>query len=252
MDLNFNLLKGKTAIITGASRGIGKAVAETFAKNGCDLFLISRNEELLASLQQHLTDTYGVFVKYYALDITNSEELAIVFKDIRSTKKTIDILVNNAGIMEDAILQMVKPELIQKTYATNVFALIDMSKRASKLMLKHKQGSIINLTSIIGVEGNLGQSIYGSSKSAVIGFTKSLSKELAQLNIRVNGVAPGFIDTDMTKGMDPKFYNKNVESIGFKRLGTPEDVAKVILFLASDLSDYVTGQIIGVDGGMVI
>ena len=154
--------------------------------------------------------------------------------------------------MEDAVLQMVKPELIQKTYATNVFALIDVSKRASKLMLRNKRGSIINLTSIIGVEGNLGQSIYSSSKAAVIGFTKSLSKELASLNIRVNGVAPGFIDTDMTRGMEPKFYDKNLASISMGRLGTTSDVAKVILFLASDLAEYVTGQIIGVDGGMII
>ncbi|MGB0868783.1 MAG: SDR family NAD(P)-dependent oxidoreductase [Flavobacteriales bacterium] len=252
MDSNFNLLSGKTAIITGASRGIGKAVAETFAKNGCDLFLISRNEELLTALQKELTETYNVFVKFYAIDITNHDDLAAVFKDIRASKKPIDVLVNNAGIMEDAILQMVKPELIQKTYATNVFALIDMSKRASKLMFRQKKGSIINLTSIIGVEGNKGQSIYSSSKSAVIGFTKSLSKELAPLNIRVNSVAPGFIETNLTKDMTTSVRKKTLESIGFGRAGKPEDVAKVILFLASDLSEYVTGQIIGVDGGMII
>ena len=246
------MLRGKTAIITGASRGIGKEVAILFAKNEADLILISRNEERLSALQKELTETYDVDVKYYALDITDSAKLKDVFTEIKRDKKPIDIVVNNAGIMEDAVLQMVKPELIQKTYATNVFALIDVSKRASKLMLRNKRGSIINLTSIIGVEGNLGQSIYSSSKAAVIGFTKSLSKELASLNIRVNGVAPGFIDTDMTRGMEPKFYDKNLASISMGRLGTTSDVAKVILFLASDLAEYVTGQIIGVDGGMII
>lgn len=251
MISNFNLLKGKTTIITGASRGIGKEVATVFAKNGADLILISRNEEKLNALKDELS-IYNVEVVYYAADVTDSERLKEVFLEIKKTRKVIDAVVNNAGIMEDAVLQMVKPELIQKTYATNVFALIDVSKRASKLMLRNRKGSIINLTSIIGVEGNLGQTIYGSSKSAVIGFTKSLSKELASLNIRVNGVAPGFIDTDMTRGMDEKFYEKNLASIAMGRLGTTEDVAKVILFLASDLSGYVTGQIIGVDGGMVI
>jgi len=252
MKLNFSMLRGKTAIITGASRGIGKEVATLFAKNGADLILISRNEERLSILHKELTETYDVDVKYYALDIADSDKLKNVFTEIKRDKKPIDIVVNNAGIMEDAVLQMVKPELIQKTYATNVFALIDVSKRASKLMLRNKRGSIINLTSIIGVEGNLGQSIYSSSKAAVIGFTKSLSKELASLNIRVNGVAPGFIDTDMTRGMEPKFYDKNLASISMGRLGTTSDVAKVILFLASDLAEYVTGQIIGVDGGMII
>ena len=252
MVLNFNLLKGKTAIVTGASRGIGKAVSIIFAKNGANLILISRNEEKLNELQKQLVLDYGIEVQYFSVDITDLDKLKNVFIEIKKTKKNIDIVVNNAGIMEDAVLQMVKPELIQKIFATNVFALIDVSKRASKLMLRNRRGSIINLTSIIGVEGNLGQTIYGSSKSAVIGFTKSLSKELASFNIRVNGVAPGFIDTDMTRGMDDKFYEKNLASIAMGRLGTAEDVAKVILFLASDLSEYVTGQIIGVDGGMVI
>lgn len=252
MELSFNLLVGKTAIITGASRGIGKSTATLFAQNGANLILMSRNEEKLKSLQQELVESYKIEVVYYAFDITDEEKLKEVFLDIKKSKKNIDAVVNNAGIMEDAVLQMVKPELIQKTYATNVFALIDISKRASKLMLRNRKGSIINLTSIIGVEGNLGQTIYGSSKSAVLGFTKSLSKELASLNIRVNGVAPGFIDTDMTRGMDEKFYEKNLASIAMGRLGKPEDVAKTILFLASDLSEYVTGQIIGVDGGMVI
>lgn len=245
------LLQDKTAIITGASKGIGKAVATLFAKEGANLFLISRDEEALLSLKSELENGKN-YITYYVADITDPDRLKEVFTDIRQTKLAIDILVNNAGVMEDAVLQMVTPALINKIYQTNVFGLIDASKRASKLMLRKKQGSIINLTSIIGTHGNLGQTIYGSSKSAVIGFTKSLSKELAGINIRVNAVAPGFIDTNMTRKMDPKFYDKNMASIGMGRMGQPEDVAKVILFLASDLSAYVTGQVIGVDGGMII
>ena len=252
MESNFSLLVGKTALITGASRGIGRSVATLFAQNGANVILISRNEGKLKELQQEIATDHNVDVVYYATDITDENKIKDVFLNIRKNKKVIDVLVNNAGIMEDAVLQMVEPDLIKKTYATNVFALIDISKRASKLMLKNRRGSIINLTSIIGVEGNLGQSIYSSSKSAILGFTKSLSKELASLNIRVNGVAPGFIDTDMTRGMDEKFYKKNLSSIALGRIGQPQDVAKTILFLASDLSEYVTGQIIGVDGGMVI
>lgn len=245
------LLKGKTAIITGASKGIGRAVATLFAQEGANLFLISRSEEILKELRDQL-DNGTNHIAYFAVDIGDQDAMKSVFSEIRSAKIPIDILVNNAGVMEDAVLQMVVPTLIEKIYRTNVFGLIDASKRASKLMLRNKNGSIINLTSIIGTNGNSGQTIYGSSKSAVIGFTKSLSKELSGFNIRVNGVAPGFIDTDMTKNMDQKFYEKNMESIGMGRMGQPEDVAKVILFLASDLSSYVTGQIIGVDGGMVI
>ncbi len=245
------LLENKTAIITGGSKGIGKAVATLFAEQGANLFLISRDENALASLQKEL-QTPNNQISYFATDITDQDSMKQVFSEIRSTKLPIDILVNNAGVMEDAVLQMVTPALVEKIYQTNVFGLIDASKRASKLMLRKRQGSIINLTSIIGTHGNLGQTIYGSSKSAVIGFTKSLSKELAGFNIRVNAVAPGFIDTDMTKGMDEKFYTKNMEAIGMGRIGKPEDVARVILFLASDLSGYVTGQVIGVDGGMII
>jgi 3-oxoacyl-[acyl-carrier protein] reductase len=154
--------------------------------------------------------------------------------------------------MIDATLQMATMDVYEQIYKVNVQGSISVAQKAIKHMLRKRSGSIINLSSIIGTNGNAGQTIYGSSKSAIIGFTKSLSKELAPLGIRVNAVAPGFIDTDMTAGMDEKFYKKNVESIGMRRIGTPQDVARVVVFLASDLSGYVTGQVIGVDGGMVI
>lgn len=245
-------LKGKTAIITGASRGIGEATAKLFAEHGADLILLSRDIDRLSALKIKLEKEFNTEVDYFSMDIKLEESIKEVFTGIRALKKNIDILVNNAGIMEDAVLQMVRPELIDRIFQTNVFGLINVSQQTIKLMIRNRKGSIINLTSIIGTNGNKGQTIYGSSKTAVIGFTKSLSKEMASLGIRVNGVAPGFIDTDMTAGMDPEFYQKNVESIGMGRIGKPDDVAKVNLFLASDLSEYVTGQTIGVDGGMII
>ena len=251
MELNFNLLSGKTALITGASSGIGKETALTFARNGANLILISRNEEKLKKLSKDL-EKFNVLVDYYAIDITNAELLKNLFSQLKKSKVIIDIVINNAGIMEDAVLQMVKTESIKRTFDTNVFALIDISKRASRLMIRNKKGSIINLSSIIGTNGSKGQSIYSASKAAVIGFTKSLSKELGPLNIRVNSIAPGFIITGMTEGITDCIVQGNLKSISMGRLGTTKDVANVILFLASDLSAYVNGQIIGVDGGMVI
>ncbi len=246
------LLKGKTALITGASKGIGSAIAELFAAEGADLILFSRNTEALKAVKDKLNAAYPVDIKIFSVDVRKKNELENAFQELYSQKVFFDILVNNAGIMTDATLQMVKDDVMESIYETNVYGTIHCSQLSLKSFLRKRGGSIINLSSIIGTNGNSGQTIYGSSKAAVIGFTKSLSKELAPLNIRVNTLAPGFIDTDMTKGMDPKFYEKNLASIGMKRLGKPEDVAKVALFLASDLSGYVTGQIIGVDGGMLI
>jgi 3-oxoacyl-[acyl-carrier protein] reductase len=251
MELNFNLLSGKTALITGASSGIGKETALTFAKNGANLILISRNEVKLKELSKDL-ERFNIIVDYYPIDITNTELVKNLFTQIKKSKIIIDVVVNNAGIMEDAVLQMVRTESIKRTFDTNVFALIDISKRASRLMIRNKKGSIINLSSIIGSNGSKGQSIYSASKAAVIGFTKSLSKELGPLNIRVNSIAPGFILTGMTEGITDCVIQENLKSISMGRLGTTKDVANVILFLASDLSEYVTGQVIGVDGGMVI
>ncbi len=246
------LLEGKTAIITGASRGIGKAIAETFAKNGADLILIARNIAALKDVKSELESSYSIHCHIFEADVKNPDTLKQLFADLNEKKIVADILVNNAGIMTDSTLQMVKPELIADIFSTNVNGTIFASQFALKGFLKKRKGSIINLSSIIGTNGNLGQSIYGSSKAAVIGFTKSLSKELASLQIRVNAIAPGFIDTDMTRNMSKPFYDKNLQNIGMKRIGKPEDIANVALFLASDLSEYVTGQVIGVDGGMII
>jgi 3-oxoacyl-[acyl-carrier protein] reductase len=208
---------------------------------------------LLKELQTFLTDTYpGITVHVFACDISDSNAVKDLFNQLRKLKLNLHVLVNNAGIMVDAVLTMATPEMIQEVIQVNVMGSIYVAQQASKFMIKNRAGSIINLSSIIGTNGNKGQTIYSSAKAAIIGFTKSLSKELAVYNVRVNALAPGFIDTDMTKSMDPKFYERNIESIGMKRIGKPEDIANVALFLASDLSAYVTAQIIGVDGGMLI
>jgi 3-oxoacyl-[acyl-carrier protein] reductase len=245
------LLRDKFCLITGASKGIGKAISEIFAKEGAIIVATGRDLESLNLMVANLPVNSGPHL-VFKMDVSKEEDVLRVFNELSQNRVFIHCIVNNAGVMEDATLQMVKTDVINKIYNTNVLGTIWPSQNAIKHFLRNRSGSIINLSSIIGTNGNLGQSIYGSSKSAIIGFTKSLSKELAPLNIRVNAIAPGFIDTDMIKGMDQKFYEKNLKSIGMRRLGKPEDVAKVALFLASDLSEYVTGQIIGVDGGMII
>ena len=245
------LLKNQTCLVTGASRGIGKSICSIFAENGARLILTGRDLDDLRNVSEELPNRHLKHL-YFQMNVQNTQQIESVFKELKKSNIHINTLVNNAGIMEDATLQMVKPEAIENIYSTNVYGTIYPSQQAIKPLIRNKGGSIINLTSIIGTNGNKGQTVYGSSKSAIIGFTKSLSKELAPLNIRVNAIAPGFIDTDMTKGMDENFYKKNISSIGMQRIGKPEDVARLALFLASDLSSYVTGQIIGVDGGMII
>jgi 3-oxoacyl-[acyl-carrier protein] reductase len=246
------LLKDKNAVITGASRGIGKAISEVFAAHGCNLYLIARNADKLQELKEEIESRYAVQVAVFPADVRNREEIQKVIGFLKSEKVHIDILVNNAGIMQDAVLQVIKPEMVQDIFATNVFSVFYLTQLMLPLFLKKRKGSVINISSIIGTKGNIGQSVYGSSKSALIGFTLSVSKELAPLNIRVNALAPGFIDTDMIKNVDERYYKKNIESIGMRRIGKAEDVAHAALFLASDLSDYITGQVIGVDGGMIM
>lgn len=252
MESPSKLLAGKTALITGGSRGIGYAVARVFADNGADLILTATNHALLEQRKQELENEFKGKVLIYACDVSDLNQVKAVYDDLLKQHVTLSVLVNNAGVMEDAVIGMVTQKLVEKVFSVNVFGTIYNSQLAIKSMMRNRKGSIINLSSIIGTQGNSGQSIYSASKSAVIGFTKSLSKELAGLNIRVNALAPGFIDTDMIKAVPPAFYQKNLENIRMKRLGQPGEIANAALFLASDLSSYITGQVIGVDGGMLV
>ena len=246
------MLKGKTALITGSTRGIGKKIAETYAKNNATLILHARDHSKVVDLARQLQDTYSIEVIISVFDVTNSNDVKNAFQKLFKEIKKIDILVNNAGVLESSLIGMIRKEMIEKTYASNVYSIYDISQYAVRMMQRNKVGSIINITSIMGVMGAEGQSVYSGSKAAVIGITKSMSKELAIKNIRVNAIAPGFIDTDMTKTISPAKYQERLDSIKMGRVGTTKDVANTALYLASDLSSYVTGQIIGVDGGMVI
>lgn len=195
---------------------------------------------------------YGVPAIGIRADISNGDEVKELFSQVHRQFKRLDVLVNNAGIMRDSLLGMIGYDLLQGVHATNVFGTIMCMQYAARLMARHKCGSIVNMASIVGCRGNEGQTAYAASKAAVVGATLAAAKELAPLNVRVNAIAPGFIDTEMTQRLPADKRQKLVESIGMGRIGQPDDIARVALFLASDLSAYVTGQVIGVDGGMVL
>lgn len=244
-----NLLEGKTILITGASKGIGLSIVNTFVKHGASvLILLSRDIDKLKIIKEETENKYTTKVNIYKTDIGNLESIKEVIAQIKQAKISIDVLVNNAGIMIDGVLRMIKPETIYSTFETNVYGTIFITQLITSSMIANRQGSIINISSIIGTKGYAGNSVYSASKSAIIGFTKSMSKEFAGFNIRVNAIAPGLIDTGMTKNINENM----ISTIGLKRIGKPEDVANLALFLASDLSAYITNQVIGVDGGMII
>jgi len=246
------MLSDKITIITGASRGIGRSTAILFAKNGAELILAGQDQRALKQLQAELTKNYSARVHLKPYDIRDPEATKHAFQWIKKNLGRLDVLVNNAGVLDDALLGMINYERMRNTFAVNTEAVINHMQYAARLMTRQKSGSIINVSSIMGRFGDAGQVVYSSSKAAIIGATYSAAKELAPYNIRVNAVAPGFIETDMVKALSESDYNKRIEQIKMKRAGTPEEVANTILFLASDLSSYVTSQVIGVDGGMVV
>lgn len=247
------LIKDKVAFVTGATRGIGWAIAQCFADSGATVFLNGHSDaSKLDERVAHLKNKYGIPAFGLFGDVADGNFIKAVYQEIFGKCQRLDILVNNAGIMETHLLGMIPNETVEKQFRINTFATLYHIQAASKLMKRNRKGSILNLSSIVGAQGSAGSTVYAGTKAAIIGITKSAAKELAPDNIRVNAIAPGFIDTEMVKKFSPEKVSSIVQNIGLKRVGTPDDVAQVALFLASDLSSYVTGQVIGVDGGMVL
>ena len=247
------MLQGKTALITGASRGIGKGIAEIFAKNGCNIaFTYASSVEKAMAFEQELTSLYGVKVKGYQSDAANFNQSMALAETVIADFGKIDCLINNAGITRDTLMLRMTEEQWDDVINTNLKSAFNLTKAFLKHFLGNRAGSIINMTSVVGVMGNAGQANYAASKAGMIGFTKSIAKELGSRDVRCNAVAPGFIETEMTHALDENVRKQWAESIPLKRGGTPEDVANVCLFLASDMSTYVTGQTLSVCGGMLM
>jgi len=245
------LLENKTAIITGATRGIGKGIAQVFAQQGANVaFTYSSSVEAANTLEKEL-QSFGVKAKGYqsnAADFDAAQELAT---QVLQEFGTIDVLVNNAGITKDNLLLRISEEDFDKVITVNLKSVFNLTKAVIKPMMKQRKGSIINMSSVVGVKGNAGQTNYAASKAGVLGFTKSVALELGSRNIRCNAIAPGFIETEMTAALPEDTVKEWRNAIPLKRGGTPEDVANVCVFLASDMSAYITGQTLNVDGGML-
>jgi 3-oxoacyl-[acyl-carrier protein] reductase len=245
------LLKGKTALITGASRGIGKAIAMLYAREGADIAItnIADDEEFRNAVSE--IESLGVKAKGYVSNAANFEDSQRVINEVVKDFSKIDILVNNAGITRDTLLMRMTEDQWDAVIAVNLKSVFNLTKAVLQTMLKQRSGSIINMSSVVGVSGNAGQSNYSASKAGIIGFTKSVAKEVGSRNIRCNAIAPGFIITEMTDKLPEEVKSEWANKIPLKRGGTPDDVANTALYLASDLSSYVTGQTIHVCGGML-
>jgi len=245
------LLEGKVAIITGASRGIGSGIAKVFAQNGANVaFTYSSSAESALTLENEL-NALGIKSKGYKSNAADFNEAQKLVDDVMADFGNIDILINNAGITKDNLLMRMSEEDFDAVMNINLKSVFNMTKAVQKIMLKNRAGSIVNMSSVVGVKGNAGQANYAASKAGMIGFTKSIALELGSRNIRCNAIAPGFIETEMTAKLNEDVVKGWRESIPLKRGGTPEDVANVCVFLSSDMSAYVTGQVINVDGGML-
>ncbi len=244
------IIEGKNAVVTGGCRGIGKAIALTLARHGANIaFTDLSYDDMARSLEEEISG-FGVKVKGYASNAANFEETEKTIDNIAKEFGSIDILVNNAGITKDTLLMRMTEEQWDSVINVNLKSVFNFTKATQKYMLKQRSGSIINMSSVVGVSGNAGQSNYSASKAGILGFTKSVAKELGPRSIRCNAIAPGFIITDMTAKLPEDIRNQWIQSIPVRRGGTPEDVANVTLFLASDLSSYISGQVINVCGGM--
>jgi len=246
-----NLLKGKNVIITGGSRGIGRGIAEKFAEQGANIaFTCIKMSDATLELAKNL-EKIGVKAKAYESNAADFDAATKLAEDVINDFGSIDVLVNNAGITKDNLLMRMSEEDFNDVMKINMNSVFNNTKAVLRQMLKQRSGSIINLSSVVGVKGNAGQSNYSSSKAGIIGFTKSVALELGSRNIRCNAIAPGFIETEMTKALSNDQVNDWAESIPLKRTGQVEDIANTSLFLASDMSSYITGQVINVCGGML-
>ena len=245
------LLESKVAIITGGSRGIGKSICETFVQNGCNVaFTYNNSKESAESLAKELNGS-AIKAKAYKSDASNFDDATKLVENVLNDFGKIDILVNNAGIKKDNLLMRMEKSDFDSVINTNLSSVFNLTKALIKTFLKQRNGSIINISSVVGVKGNAGQSNYSASKAGIIGFSKSIALELGSRNIRSNVIAPGFIETDMTDSLSEDVINSWKESIPLKRGGNPSDVGNACVFLASDLSSYITGQTLHVDGGML-
>lgn len=245
------LLEGKNVIITGASRGIGKGIAEVFAENGANVaFTYSASEAPALALEKEL-NALGVKARAYKSNAASFQEAEALVTGVLEDFGGIDVLINNAGITKDNLLMRMSEEDFDSVIEINLKSVFNMVKAVQRTFLKQRKGSIINMSSVVGLKGNAGQANYAASKAGMIGFTKSVALELGSRNIRCNAIAPGFIETEMTEKLDEKTVQGWRDAIPLKRGGTPVDIANACLFLASDLSDYITGQVLSVDGGML-
>jgi 3-oxoacyl-[acyl-carrier protein] reductase len=246
-------LEGKIAVVTGAARGIGRATARRLAEAGATVVMLGRDEASLRAAADAITaDLAGAILHPLACDVADPASVRDAFQAVFKAHKQLHVLVANAGVLDDALIGMVTPAQIDNTFGTNTYGVLYCAQYASRLMARSGGGSIVHMTSIMGLRGNVGQAVYAGSKAAVVGITLSLAKELAPQKIRVNAIAPGFIDTDMTRALSEDKRAERLAAIAMGRAGSVDEVADVVLFLASDLSRYVTGQVIAVDGGMAI
>ena len=246
------LLTGKTAIVTGGSRGIGRAVSLLLAREGANVAVVYAGNTAAAEETKQQAEALGAAAAVFQCDVADEQAVTDMVKAVKTQFGSVDILVNNAGITRDGLLMRMKEADWQAVLDTNLTGVYHCTKAVSKLMMKQRHGAVINLSSVVGETGNAGQANYAAAKAGIIGFTKAVAKELASRNIRVNAVAPGYVETDMTAGLPDSAKEDMLRSIPLGRPATADDVAQAVLFLASDQACYITGQVLNVDGGMVM